>query len=166
MKKTVFCLTKWRRCTYNWPSCSAGPNLNGLFGRQSGTTPGYSYSTANKNMAVIWEEKTLYDYLLNPKKVWLMLTFHILLWFHYWSSVVHFIWACAMCICNQILHSPYYAVSVILVAERIVLSVECFVSVEFSVLEVHLAGWIVLPYASKLLSPSAKFMIIATPSDN
>ncbi|KAG2375563.1 Cytochrome c-2 [Vigna angularis] len=45
-----------------------GPNLNGLFGRQSGTTPGYSYSAANKNMAVTWEEKTLYDYLLNPKK--------------------------------------------------------------------------------------------------
>lgn len=47
----------------------AGPNLNGLFGRQSGTTAGYSYSAANKNMAVTWEEKTLYDYLLNPKKV-------------------------------------------------------------------------------------------------
>lgn len=47
----------------------SGPNLNGLFGRQSGTTPGYSYSAANKNMAVIWEEKALYDYLLNPKKV-------------------------------------------------------------------------------------------------
>ncbi|KAG9135481.1 hypothetical protein Leryth_007248 [Lithospermum erythrorhizon] len=46
-----------------------GPNLNGLFGRQSGTTPGYSYSAANKGMAVIWEEKTLYDYLLNPKKL-------------------------------------------------------------------------------------------------
>ncbi|RYR60864.1 hypothetical protein Ahy_A04g017937 [Arachis hypogaea] len=46
----------------------SGPNLNGLFGRQSGTTPGYSYSAANKNMAVIWEENTLYDYLLNPKK--------------------------------------------------------------------------------------------------
>ncbi|KAF2552013.1 hypothetical protein F2Q68_00035301 [Brassica cretica] len=44
------------------------PNLNGLFGRQSGTTAGYSYSAANKNKAVEWEEKTLYDYLLNPKK--------------------------------------------------------------------------------------------------
>ncbi|KAL8458410.1 hypothetical protein ACS0TY_036070 [Phlomoides rotata] len=44
-----------------------GPNLNGLFGRQSGTTAGYSYSAANKGKAVIWEEKTLYDYLLNPK---------------------------------------------------------------------------------------------------
>uniref|UniRef100_M8C927 Cytochrome c n=1 Tax=Aegilops tauschii TaxID=37682 RepID=M8C927_AEGTA len=53
-----------------------GPNLNGLFGRQSGTTAGYSYSTANKSMAVVWEEKTLYDYLLNPKKrmpcIWLI----------------------------------------------------------------------------------------------
>ncbi|CAA6668146.1 unnamed protein product [Spirodela intermedia] len=45
-----------------------GPNLNGLFGRQSGTTAGYSYSAANKNKGVIWEESTLYDYLLNPKK--------------------------------------------------------------------------------------------------
>lgn len=45
-----------------------GPNLHGLFGRQSGTTPGYAYSAANKNMAVVWEEGTLYDYLLNPKK--------------------------------------------------------------------------------------------------
>ncbi|CAL9129061.1 unnamed protein product [Musa acuminata var. zebrina] len=45
-----------------------GPNLNGLFGRQSGTASGYSYSAANKNKAVVWEESTLYDYLLNPKK--------------------------------------------------------------------------------------------------
>lgn len=47
----------------------SGPNLNGLFGRQSGTTAGYSYSAANKNKAVQWGEYTLYDYLLNPKKV-------------------------------------------------------------------------------------------------
>ena len=43
-----------------WTDCLGG---------KSGTTPGYSYSAANKNMAVMWEEKTLYDYLLNPKKV-------------------------------------------------------------------------------------------------
>ncbi|XP_059289565.1 cytochrome c isoform X2 [Lycium ferocissimum] len=35
---------------------------------KSGTTAGYSYSAANKNMAVNWGENTLYDYLLNPKK--------------------------------------------------------------------------------------------------
>eukprot|EP00252_Welwitschia_mirabilis_P004610 TRINITY_DN1491_c0_g2_i1.p1 TRINITY_DN1491_c0_g2~~TRINITY_DN1491_c0_g2_i1.p1 ORF type:complete len:114 (+),score=18.13 TRINITY_DN1491_c0_g2_i1:165-506(+) len=45
-----------------------GPNLHGLFGRQSGTAAGYSYSAANKNKAVIWGEDTLYEYLLNPKK--------------------------------------------------------------------------------------------------
>ncbi|KAM0890375.1 hypothetical protein ACQ4PT_027084 [Festuca glaucescens] len=45
-----------------------GPNLSGLFGRQSGTTAGYSYSAGNKNAAVVWGESTLYDYLLNPKK--------------------------------------------------------------------------------------------------
>jgi cytochrome c len=45
-----------------------GPNLHDLFGRQSGTTLGYAYSTTNKNMVVVWEEGTLYDYLFNPKK--------------------------------------------------------------------------------------------------
>ncbi|KAL5227398.1 hypothetical protein ABZP36_015663 [Zizania latifolia] len=44
-----------------------GPNLNGLFGKQFGAAPGYSYSAANKNMDAIWEENTLYDYLLSPK---------------------------------------------------------------------------------------------------
>lgn len=29
---------------------------------------GFSYSKANKEKAVHWEEKTLYDYLLAPKK--------------------------------------------------------------------------------------------------
>ncbi|KAG5576951.1 hypothetical protein H5410_057085 [Solanum commersonii] len=48
--------------------CRARPNLNGLFGRQCGTTVGYCYSAANKNMDVTWGENTLYDYLLNPKK--------------------------------------------------------------------------------------------------
>lgn len=45
-----------------------GPNLGGLFGRQSGTMDGFSYSKANKEKAVHWEEATLYDYLLAPKK--------------------------------------------------------------------------------------------------
>lgn len=45
-----------------------GPNLGGLFGRVSGTTEGFAYSAANKNKGVKWDETTLYDYLLNPKK--------------------------------------------------------------------------------------------------
>jgi len=46
-----------------------GPNLNGLFGRQSGTTPEYSYCVANKNMSMNLEETIMDDYLINPKKV-------------------------------------------------------------------------------------------------
>mmetsp|Transcript_28923 Transcript_28923/g.57813 ORF Transcript_28923/g.57813 Transcript_28923/m.57813 type:complete len:104 (-) Transcript_28923:112-423(-) len=45
-----------------------GPNLHGLFGRQSGLAEGYSYSTANKTSGVVWGEDTLFEYLLNPKK--------------------------------------------------------------------------------------------------
>eukprot|EP01025_Chloroclados_australasicus_P047794 TRINITY_DN5392_c0_g1_i1.p3 TRINITY_DN5392_c0_g1~~TRINITY_DN5392_c0_g1_i1.p3 ORF type:complete len:117 (-),score=8.43 TRINITY_DN5392_c0_g1_i1:288-638(-) len=45
-----------------------GPNLGGLFGRQSGTIASFAYSRANKDKAVIWQEETLYEYLLNPKK--------------------------------------------------------------------------------------------------
>jgi cytochrome c len=45
-----------------------GPNLHGLFGRTSGTVPGFSYSTANKNAGVNWNEDTLFAYLENPKK--------------------------------------------------------------------------------------------------
>jgi cytochrome c2 len=47
---------------------SQGPNLGGIFGRQSGQAAGFAYSKANKEKAVIWKEETLYDYLLNPKK--------------------------------------------------------------------------------------------------
>ena len=45
-----------------------GPNLNGLFGRQSGQAEGYSYSTANKTSGITWNEDTLFEYLLAPKK--------------------------------------------------------------------------------------------------
>ena len=45
-----------------------GPNLGGLFGRVSGTTPGFAYSKANKEKAIVWSDETLYDYLLAPKK--------------------------------------------------------------------------------------------------
>lgn len=35
-------------------SPNQGPNLGGLFGRQSGTIEGFSYSKANKEKAVLW----------------------------------------------------------------------------------------------------------------
>ena len=45
-----------------------GPNLHGLWGRQSGQADGYSYTAANKNSGVTWEQNTLFEYLENPKK--------------------------------------------------------------------------------------------------
>ncbi|KAL7748893.1 iso-1-cytochrome c [Sorochytrium milnesiophthora] len=45
-----------------------GPNLHGLFGRKSGTQPGYGYTAANQNRGVMWGEDTLFEYLENPKK--------------------------------------------------------------------------------------------------
>ncbi|XVF22900.1 hypothetical protein REPUB_Repub12eG0210500 [Reevesia pubescens] len=64
----IFPFVALSACLHVWDFKSE-PNFNGLFGRQSGTTPATHFSAANKNMAVIWEEKTSYDYLLNPKKV-------------------------------------------------------------------------------------------------
>jgi cytochrome c len=45
-----------------------GPNLYGLFGRQSGQAEGYSYSAANKKSGITWTDDTLFEYLENPKK--------------------------------------------------------------------------------------------------
>ncbi|CAO3692754.1 hypothetical protein G6F70_006602 [Rhizopus microsporus] len=45
-----------------------GPNLHGIFGRKSGQAAGYSYTQANIDKGVVWDEQTLNDYLVNPKK--------------------------------------------------------------------------------------------------
>ncbi|ENN71601.1 cytochrome c, testis-specific [Dendroctonus ponderosae] len=45
-----------------------GPNLHGMFGRKSGQAPNYSYTEANKNKGVVWNEETLDVYLTDPKK--------------------------------------------------------------------------------------------------
>lgn len=44
-----------------------GPSLHGLFGRQSGSAPGYNYSPAMKAANVTWGEDTLFKYLADPK---------------------------------------------------------------------------------------------------
>jgi len=44
-----------------------GPVLNGVVGRKSGSYPGYSYSDANKNSGITWDEATLMEYLKNPR---------------------------------------------------------------------------------------------------
>ena len=44
-----------------------GPLLNGLEGRHSGTIPEYSYSDANKNSGLTWDEATFKDYIKDPR---------------------------------------------------------------------------------------------------
>ena len=44
-----------------------GPALNGLDGRKSGTAPDYSYSEANKNSGITWNEAEFKDYIRDPK---------------------------------------------------------------------------------------------------
>lgn len=45
-----------------------GPNLFGVIGRKSGSVEGFSYSKANIDANIDWNEDTLFEYLLAPKK--------------------------------------------------------------------------------------------------
>lgn len=40
-----------------------------LFGRKTGQAEGFSYTAANVNKGITWNEDTLFEYLENPKKV-------------------------------------------------------------------------------------------------
>ena len=44
-----------------------GPELNGINGRKSGSAPDYSYSDANKNSGITWDEATFKEYIKDPK---------------------------------------------------------------------------------------------------
>ena len=44
-----------------------GPVMNALFGRKSGTVEGYSYSAANKDSGIIWDEAVFAEYIKDPK---------------------------------------------------------------------------------------------------
>ncbi|HEY8564825.1 MAG TPA: cytochrome c family protein [Beijerinckiaceae bacterium] len=44
-----------------------GPVLNGLFGRKAGMVEGYSYTPANKNSGITWDEATFREYIRDPK---------------------------------------------------------------------------------------------------
>ena len=49
-------------------SPSTGPNLSGVFGRKTGGATGFSYTDANINKGITWNDETLDIYLENPKK--------------------------------------------------------------------------------------------------
>ena len=44
-----------------------GPVLNGLIGRKTGTIDGYSYSDANRNSGLVWDETVFAEYIRDPK---------------------------------------------------------------------------------------------------
>ena len=43
-----------------------GPVLNGLKGRKSGSVSGFSYSDANKNSGIVWDEGAFEEYIKDP----------------------------------------------------------------------------------------------------
>ena len=43
-----------------------GPKLNGLDGRKAGTVAGFSYSDANKDSGIVWNEASFKDYIKDP----------------------------------------------------------------------------------------------------
>jgi cytochrome c len=46
---------------------TVGPNLHGLLGRKAGSTEGFSSSDAMKTSGIVWDDKTLAEYLKDPK---------------------------------------------------------------------------------------------------
>jgi len=44
-----------------------GPVLNGLDGRKAGVVEGFSYSDANKNSGISWNEETFKEYIRDPR---------------------------------------------------------------------------------------------------
>ena len=62
---------KCMACHQIGPNAQNGiaPVLNGVVGRPAGQFPNYSYSSANKNSGLVWDERTLSAYLRAPTKV-------------------------------------------------------------------------------------------------
>jgi len=62
---------KCMACHQIGPNAQNGiaPVLNGVVGRRAGQYPNYSYSSANKNSGLVWDEPTLARYLRAPAKV-------------------------------------------------------------------------------------------------
>jgi cytochrome c len=46
---------------------TVGPNLHGLFGHKAGSGEGFASSDAMKASGIVWDDKTLAEYLKDPK---------------------------------------------------------------------------------------------------
>lgn len=45
-----------------------GPALHGFYGKESGTNSDFDYSNANKTSGIVWSDKHLWMFLINPKQ--------------------------------------------------------------------------------------------------
>src|SRR5262249_35488063 len=61
-KKCMTCHKKDEKATN-----AIAATQTGLKGRKSGSIPGYSYSEANKNSGIVWDEATFKEYIKDPK---------------------------------------------------------------------------------------------------
>jgi cytochrome c len=44
-----------------------GPNLSGMFGHKAGTGQGFAHSEAMTKSGIVWDDKTVAEYLKDPK---------------------------------------------------------------------------------------------------
>jgi len=44
-----------------------GPSLHGVFGRTSGTADGFTFSPAMKKAGIVWNEKTIDEFITKPR---------------------------------------------------------------------------------------------------
>ena len=44
-----------------------GPNLHGVFGHKAGAVQGFAYSEAMQRSGITWDDKTMSEYLKDPK---------------------------------------------------------------------------------------------------
>jgi len=44
-----------------------GPNLFGISGSKAGAVPGFSFSEAMQKSGIVWDDKTMAEYLKDPK---------------------------------------------------------------------------------------------------
>lgn len=64
-----FALCKACHSVARGAGAALGPNLWGVFGRRSGTAPGYAYSEGLKRLGVTWTARTLNSWIANPRAV-------------------------------------------------------------------------------------------------
>lgn len=60
-----------RKCSscHTMAANKIGPSHKGVFGRKAGLVPGYAYSPALKKSGIVWNDKSLDQWLLGPQKM-------------------------------------------------------------------------------------------------